>query len=380
MTMPDDDLVMESTTDSPDQIAEGLGVDLGGDEGEAAPVEAAEGEASAEGDPGAGTEGDVAEDAGAETDEPAGEVTPSPARVATDGKRPQKKSANAAAAAARRTSSARNKVLEEENAALRERLKELATGTPAPAAPKQAAPVAPVQIKPEEIGDDYPEVAEVVGKLTALGPKPKSDDFEDFTEFEAKKDEWIEKRASLNAELNFVRRDVAQRESIAQADANRAAKETADRFAETVNAARARHEDYDEKMDEARDNGLILRHRDLAQALMESEIGGDVMFHLVTNPAEITRLNGLSPHRALAELGKIEGRVQAGLRPLRQQPAAQTPGRRVSKAPDPQGVLLGDLTGRASSKDLNDPNLSMADYNRLRDAQDEASGRRRPIH
>lgn len=110
---------------------------------------------------------------------------------------------------------------------------------------------------------------------------------------------------------------------------------------------------------------------------MESPVGGEVTYYLVSNPQELARLNSLSPHRAIAELGVIEGRIQAAARTT---PAAAAPtprpGARTTKAPEPQKVLLGDFSGASRPKDLNDPNLTLAEYNRLRDEMDIDSGRR----
>ncbi len=372
----EDDIVMESTTDTPDQIAAGLEIPPALD----ADVDADAADASAEDD---GIEAGAADvDEGgddAEGDEPAAVVEPekkAPARVA----RPQKLPANAAAAAARRKSKARLAVVEAENEALRERLKQIVAGKAADADadeddPAPAAPAAGTVINPDDVPDTHPAVALVLKKISDLGPKPKQDDFEDFAAFEDKRDEWIEERARLRARADTVREDVARRESIALTTANRAAKATHDQWKTTVAASRARHEDYDEKMAAAREAGITLR-RDVAQALMESEIGAEVIYYLVSNPAELTRINAIaSPHRALAEAGKLEGRIAAGIR----KPAAGGPAARTTKAPDPQSTLLGtERSDVGKGKSLDDPNLSQAEYNRLRDEQDIQSGRRRP--
>lgn len=381
--MNDDDLVMESTTDSPEQIADGLGVEL-------APETTLETVDTPTGDEAvAAGEGDTAVVEGQTPveEEPIaeGEVTPEPARVAGPKRaaRPQRKSADAAAAAARRAADADKRVLEEENAALRRRLKQLAsdpdTATGAATTTTRTAPVAAVVITPDQVPDTHPELATMQTQIEALGAKPQQADFEDFDQFENARDQWIETRASLRAEMNTVRKDVARRESIALDAANRAASETADAFAQTVADARSRHADYDDAMDAAREQGLAVS-RDLGQALMESPVGAEVLYHLVTNPSEVDRLAALSPTRALTELGMIEGRIAARLagRPGAARPVSQQtrPVARTTRAPEPQRTVLGEMPSAPNRRNLNDPNLSQQEYNRLRDEMDRESGRR----
>ena len=366
--MADDDLTMESTTDSAEQIADGLGVTLDVSEAVNDAIDGVESEPVVE-----GTEETTAEA------EPVAEVTEMPAKVAAPrAPRSQKKSVDGAAAAARREADAKRMVLETENKALKERLAELAAGKlPTPV----AQPVAPIVVQPVTIAasaipDAHPEVAAVLAQRDALGPKPKQADFADFEDFEDKRDTWIEKRATLSARAESVREDVARRVSIEQGEANRAAAETAQSFQGTIAAAKARHADYDQTVQKATDDGLTLP-RDVAQALMESPIGAEVMYYLAANPSEVHRINALpTANRKIAEIGILEGRVAAGLRAAPTPAAAGRTPVRTTKAPDPQNVVLGDFSSAGKKKDINDPNLTLAEYNQIRNEMDVASGRR----
>ncbi len=375
----DDDLVMESTTDSPEQIAEGLEIELqAGDEG--------------------ATEGDVTDPA-VEVDEPAltepegeaddavvPEVTPAPAKqVAAKAKaagektpRPRSKAVDGAAAAARRKAEARQAVLEAENEALRERL---ATSVGLPRVSAAVTPVRPPAariVKPEEIPDTHPELRAIDAALTALGEKPKQDDFDDFAKFEEARDTYIENRATLRAEKTAVRKDVARQETISLDDANRAAAQTASAFEVSVKAARERHDDYEDLMDAARKRGLQVSN-DAGTAIMESEVGGDLAYYFAKYPAEVDRLNTLSPHRQVVEVGKIEARIQAAVSAQKvKEPSRSTA--RMTRAPEPQRTFVGDLPSAGATKDLNDPSLSLAEYNRLRDQMDVDNGRRPRLH
>lgn len=360
MADQDDDLVFESTTDTPEQIADGLGVTAETSDEDAVTPEGNEVEAEPV------------------VDEVVPPVVAEPAkRVA----KPQRKTADAAAAAARKSATARASVLEVENEALKARLRELAAG--APAKREEAAPVvvpgrAPVSdpIKPSDIPDSHPAIQAVQADIAKLGPRPKQDDFADYDKFEEAKDLYIENRATLRAKMDYVRQDVATRDTIARDSAIREQHAINDGFAKTVGDARQRHEDYDDVMAEATEAGLRIGLA-VGDTLRQSPIGAEVLYYLAQNPTEVDRINALSPYRALAEVGMIEGRIAAALRPLQGQ--RTTPARaaaRVTRAPDPQETYLGDGPGAGKRGDITDPNISLAEYNRLRNEMDVASGRR----
>lgn len=370
--MADDDLIMESTTDSPEQIAEGLGVTAPAvetspdDVDDTTPVD--------EPDDADAPIGDPATDEPAISDPPALNARGTAAKAPKTAKvaKPQLKSVHGAAAAARRQSAAKLLVLTAERDAALARVKELAAGgSVAAPAPKTAA--TSTVVEPDTIADTHPRIAAILAKITALGAKPKQADFADFEEFEEKRDTWIEERARLRARADSVREDVAHRETIALEEANRAAKTTQTSYETSVDASKGRHADYDDVMAAAREQGLTVSP-DVRTALFESPDGGEVTYYLCKNPQEVTRLNGLSPHRQLAELGVLEGRIRASIKTPGKAPLART-----TRAPDPQDHLVGDLPSSRKAReveDFSDATLSQAEYNRVRDEQDRASGRR----
>lgn len=367
--MADDDLVMESTTDSPEQIAHGLGID---EQIDAMPVETADGEAEpiAEGDP--EPEPEAA---------PIGEVTAHPSRQAAPrnpakAKRLAPRNINGAVAAVRREEEAKRKVAETERDAALARVAELTTGiarTSAAAAPSRQA-VKPVVA--DDIPDTHPAIKVLTDKITALGAKPKQGDFADFDEFEEKRDTWIEERARLRARVDSVREDVARRETLANDEAQRAAEQTTNAFQAAEGKARTRHADYDEQIEKAKTDGVRVSD-DIVTALLESAHGGELRYYLCANRAEVDRLNKLSPHRQIAELGMIESRIIAS---LPTEPRGGRPAARSTKAPEPQENLIGDLsvppTFKSREEEMNDPRTTQARYNKLRNEMDAESGRR----
>lgn len=74
------------------------------------------------------------------------------------------------------------------------------------------------------------------------------------------------------------------------------------------------------------------------QYVMESELGPKLAYHLAKRPQEADRIAQLSPIRAIAELGKLEVRLE---KPAPKQEAKADPPA-VSKAPSPIKPLGGD--------------------------------------
>lgn len=89
-------------------------------------------------------------------------------------------------------------------------------------------------------------------------------------------------------------------------------------------------------------------------AIVESDIGPQVLYHLAQNPDEAERIAALSPVRQVAELGKIEVSLSK---------AAETPApAKVSKAPAP---ITPVKSGRSTVQGFND-NMSDAEYREWR--------------
>lgn len=379
-----DDQVMESTTDTPEQIVEGLS------DQPAAPPDGEETPASASAEtpdptPASTTDADEQEDL-----EPEAE----PVQAAPDPKghnrgtaprrraRPQRKDVDGAAAAARRKAESEQDALRQENERLKQELETARRPTAKPADadtdtdPDQAVHTDPTAttttIAPKDVPDTHPDVVAALKAVTDLGERPKQGDFEDFDAFEEAKDKWIEDRAIARAQVESVRKDVARRETARATEANRVEQQRRSAWSQTLAAAKARHADYDAAMEAANQAGLEVSNA-IGAAVYDSPIGAELSYFLATNTDETKRLNGLTPSRALAELGKIEARLEAELTVT----PVNTGGRsvRTTKAPDPQRNLADGLPSHTAQKDLDDPNISQAEYNKRRDAMDRASGR-----
>jgi hypothetical protein len=87
------------------------------------------------------------------------------------------------------------------------------------------------------------------------------------------------------------------------------------------------------------------------QYLIESDVGPQLGYYLAKNPGEVTRLQKLSPARCVAELGKLETKLE---KPAAPNKADAAPAKEVSKAPAPIRPLEGkEATVTKDPRDMN---------------------------
>lgn len=98
----------------------------------------------------------------------------------------------------------------------------------------------------------------------------------------------------------------------------------------------------------------------IVEVASESEEGPAILFYLANNTDIADNISQLSPYAAAREIGRIEAMLVAE----RKKP----PERVASKAPPPVPKIEGSADA-ALPKSLDDPNLSDAEYNKLRRKQ-----------
>jgi hypothetical protein len=201
--------------------------------------------------------------------------------------------------------------------------------------------------KAEELEAKLRERQERQPEPSAARPKPE--DFQDY-------DDYVEALADWKAEEKARKlRDELKAES-----EKTRAKTEADRRMEAFRAAeskfRATVQDYDEAIQDAQDTPMT---QVMFDVILESEVGPNLLYHLAKNPDEAERIAHLSPARQAAEIGKLEDKLAQQLKDP-QKPKA-------SNAPPPVNPVRA--RGSASTPRLDDPNLSMEEYSRLRRKQ-----------
>lgn len=190
----------------------------------------------------------------------------------------------------------------------------------------QAAENAELKRKLEEVNKAAP-VAET--------PKPKLEDFDSVTDFEAAHAEWaIEKALAKNNKETAAER---QKEAAAES-----ARKSAQAYQERMQSAKEYIPDFDEVVGNA-DDAHVASH--VQGMVIESKRAPELIYHFAQNPALLADLNQMSELKAAREIGRLEATL-----------VKPTP-RKQSKAPPPAKPVRGAAT---PVKKLSE--MSMAEY------------------
>lgn len=185
-----------------------------------------------------------------------------------------------------------------------------------------------------------------VGQPTA-GDEPKPEDFKTVGEYTRALVKYEAKQAGEKGQQNAE-------QSRQQAEAN----QMISAFVERQEAFKKATPDYEDVIGEA-----DFEIPNLAQQyLIESDAGPQLAYHLAKHPDVAASLRKLSPRRLLAELGKLEVKLEA---PAGAQPAAAVVATGISKAPAPIQPLEAKTT--PVTKDPKD--MSFAELRAHRDAE-----------
>jgi len=172
-----------------------------------------------------------------------------------------------------------------------------------------------------------------------IGAPPKEADFEDYAAFEDAKADYRLSKALAEQRLN--ERDAHA--SRAQSQAREAAIEA---FHDRMDDAREKISDFDTVVKGAAEREIKAHVQEL---VVDSEKGGLLTYYLAKNPAELTKLNGMSPIQAAKAVGALEAR-----------PTVAKPNKAIA-APAPAKPVTGSAApGPDPSK------MSFAEYEKWR--------------
>ena len=140
------------------------------------------------------------------------------------------------------------------------------------------------------------------------------------------------------AEFNAAVVDYQVQQALAKRDAEQAVQAETKRrqnvvkaFNERAEAARQTIADYDDTVQSAE----IETPQRVLDAILESEVGPLILYHLAENPAEVSRINELSPAAQLKAIGKLEARFETVSTPAKEKLV------KLSSAPEPITPLKG---------------------------------------
>jgi hypothetical protein len=183
--------------------------------------------------------------------------------------------------------------------------------------------------------------------------EPKPSDFKDAVEYTNALVDWKVKQKLNEREQ--------QQQQQREADERNARIQT---WNERQEAAKAEIDDYEDVVGAA---DVPIRPY-LQEAIVESEIGPRLAYHFAKNPAELERLNKLSPDSALRELGKLETKFEkssASSEPTPVEITKRATSPPVSRAPAP----IEPIRSVSASQVSKDPAmLSFDDYRAQRKA------------
>ena len=129
-----------------------------------------------------------------------------------------------------------------------------------------------------------------------VGPEPKPADYTDAFEYAKDLAKWSTDKALKD-------RDAQEAEKVQKAEAEKVMKGWQSR----VEATKAELPDYTETLLGA-DNLSV--SDDVRDALIESELGPRILYHLAKNPDEVAKINDMSVRGALRYIGKLEAQFE----------------------------------------------------------------------
>lgn len=160
-----------------------------------------------------------------------------------------------------------------------------------------------------------------------IGPAPKEEDFKDWSAFEDAKAEYRISKA-LAVQRHADREAAASSRQAADQEAQREA--AVEAFNDRLDEAREKLPDFDKVLGEAK--GREVKPH-VTELVIESEKGGLLAYYLAKNPAELTKLNGMSEREAAKAVGRLEARLT--LAKPKTATSAPAPAKQVSGAAAP---------------------------------------------
>lgn len=149
-------------------------------------------------------------------------------------------------------------------------------------------------------------------------PEPKREDFDSLEDFH---------KALARSEAQKITKETieadrkARSQQETQARTQETDKKVADAWTKGEEAFKKEAKDYDEVVGEFVESDLSDLDPTARRAILESDLGQRVLYHLAKNPDEAERIAQLSPTRQVIEIGKLEDKVN----PPKKQSSAPAP-------------------------------------------------------
>lgn len=178
--------------------------------------------------------------------------------------------------------------------------------------------------------------------------KPKAEAFETNAEY-------LEALADWKADQKLKAFEEKQSKERMKSDYQKQQLTVAEKYQEREKEFAKTVEDYEDVLEEVSDFKPSIG---LQECLLTSELGPQLAYNLAKNREELERINALSPLAQAREIGKLEAKLAKPEKEIKKQ----------TKAPPPINPI-GSKSSASVKKDINDPNLSQAEYEALRRKQ-----------
>lgn len=162
-------------------------------------------------------------------------------------------------------------------------------------------------------------------KPDEIGPEPVPEQFTDVSEYaKALKDYTADKTRRDDAKAATEKAAAAERQRVA------------DSFIQRQEEFKAAQADYSETLA----NSDVKVSDEIRDAIVESEVGPQLLYHFAKNPDDAERLGKMTVARALREFGKIEAKLSGEPAPEKTTKSSASVAE-ISKAPAPINPLKG---------------------------------------
>lgn len=193
--------------------------------------------------------------------------------------------------------------------------------------------------------------------------KPTRESFGTTDEYVAALADYADAKASWSSEKAVKEVLAAEARKTEQRQIEAGQKAAQEAYAKRVEAATKEYPDYKE----VAESPDVVVSIPMAHAILQSEHGPKIAYHLGKNPEEAKRISALSPPVQLIEMGLIVARLTA---PAALSPAPQKPA--ISAAPKP----LKPLESKSDSVAKDPQDMNMEEYAAMVKQRDKRAGAR----
>ena len=169
---------------------------------------------------------------------------------------------------------------------------------------------------------------------TEADPKPKPEQFSDMFEYAEALAEWTADKKIQEQKV----KEAAQK-------AEQERQKLLDTWSTRVQDFRAKTPDFDDMVGSAD----VVVSNEVRDAIFESDVGPQILYHLAENPDVAKKIQGMTPIGALRMIGKLEAKFEEPAQPQTQRETTV----KTSKAPPPISPIKATAGGPVTELDAN---------------------------